>query len=124
MRRRYCWTYYHMFFFKRSAVYDVRIRDWSSAVCSSGLRAAIAFSVPGTRWPLDGTRFSNYYLDSTKGPGLKPDGRLATTNAAGSELDSYVYDPATPVPTRGGGGCGDDMAIDQRDIEVRGDVLS
>src|SRR3546814_16372645 len=49
---------------------------------------------------------------------------LATTNAAGSELDSYVYDPATPVPTRGGGCCGDDMAIDQRDIEVRGDVLS
>src|SRR3546814_3115493 len=79
--------------------------------------------VPGKRWPLDGTRFTNYYLDSTKGPGLKPDGRLATTNAAGSELDSYVYDPATPVPTRGGGCCGDDMAIDQRDIEVRGAVL-
>jgi len=38
--------------------------------------------------------------------------------------DSYYYDPSDPTPSRGGGCCDFDVALDQRPVESRRDVLS
>jgi uncharacterized protein len=78
----------------------------------------------GDRWPLETTRFTTYYLDSTSGPGMKPVAVLSTSPPTGRPRDTFVYDPGSPVPTRGGSCCGDDVAVDQRDVEARADVLS
>jgi putative CocE/NonD family hydrolase len=82
--------------------------------------------VSGNRWPLENTRFTPYYL--TGGTGTSRAGaaeRLLSISApsrAGD--DTYLYDPSNPVPTRGGSCCGRDIAVDQRDVEARRDVLS
>lgn len=79
----------------------------------------------GDRWPLQDTKFVKYYLASSGAAGVKGTTQsLATRLPQGTERDTYLYDPATPVPTRGGGCCGTDMAVDQRGVEMRRDVLS
>jgi uncharacterized protein len=70
----------------------------------------------GDRWPLETTRFTKYYLGGSNS--------LSTSPPTGAESDTYLYDPATPVPTRGGGCCSAAMAVDQRDVEMRRDVMS
>lgn len=61
--------------------------------------------------------------------GLYGDGRLAAEGPpAGEAADRYTYDPANPVQTIGGGDCCNGGlvnpgAFDQRQIEVRDDVL-
>ena len=81
--------------------------------------------VTGNSWPLERTVFTKYYLDSGVVPGSKIVRRsLSATLAEGMASDAYLYDPANPVPTRGGSCCGDDMAVDQRGVEARADVLS
>src|SRR3546814_16592038 len=40
------WLLWTFFFFKQRTAYEVRIRDWSSDVCSSDLPAATGWSVP------------------------------------------------------------------------------
>jgi hypothetical protein len=81
--------------------------------------------ISANRWPLAGTKYVKYYLGATPGNSLRDGSRwLSTTPGPGSDRDTYVYDPALPVPTRGGGCCSEAMAVDQRDIEMRRDVLS
>jgi len=80
----------------------------------------------GDKWPMENTQFTKYYLDSTGMAGYRlADGTLSTKkpSQAGAK-DNYIYDPSFPVPTRGGGCCSNDMAVDQRDIEARADVLT
>lgn len=86
-------------------------------------------------WPLARTRYVNYYLHSggraNTGNG---DGRLDTQSPQSEPVDRYDYDPANPVPTRGGNHsigpwnesykkliwCG---PCDQRPNEARADML-
>jgi putative CocE/NonD family hydrolase len=83
-------------------------------------------------WPVQGTRFVNYYLSSQgHANSLFGDGALSTSSPATEtgETDSYVYDPASPVPSRGGAMCctgtvdATPGALDQRPVEARHDVL-
>lgn len=55
---------------------------------------------------------------------MKPAAVLSTSPPTGRPRDTFVYDPGLPVPTRGGSCCSDDVAVDQREIEARADVLS
>jgi len=74
-----------------------------------------------TEWPLARAVSTPFYL--------RADGLLSTEAPGASEApDCYVYDPADPVPTRGGPTL---MApefltgpVDQRSIEARSDVLT
>lgn len=80
-------------------------------------------------WPLPDTQYRRYYLQSsgdanTAGGG----GVLSVTQMARGEEDEYVYDPLKPVPTRSGENIeakmqGDLGPYDQREIEMREDVL-
>lgn len=80
--------------------------------------------IAGTRWPLEGTHFTNYYLDAYGHSELHKDtGILSTTRPHSTGKDSFVYDPADPTPSRGGGCCGLGVALDQRPVEARKDVL-
>ncbi len=84
-------------------------------------------------WPLDRAKSTRYLLESGgKANSASGDGVLATDLdvIAGLSLggDSYVYDPANPVPTVGGPLCCDTDHLapgprDQREVEARSDVL-
>ena len=86
-------------------------------------------------WPLARTRYVNYYLHSAgRANTLAGDGELSLAGPQTEAPDRYVYDPANPVPTRGGNHsigpwnefykdyiwCG---PCDQRPNEARQDVL-
>lgn len=79
-------------------------------------------------WPIPGTRFTEYYLDSGGNANtLSGDGILSGRPGRGP-ADAFTYDPANPVPTlssrtsgaRGGIGQG---SVDNRAVETRDDVL-
>jgi hypothetical protein len=81
-------------------------------------------------WPLARTQYTRYYLHSAGAANSRHgDGTLSpATPSAEEPVDSFVYDPRNPVPTRGGGLCCYQAALpagafDQRDIEARSDVL-
>ena len=80
-------------------------------------------------WPLARTRFTPYYFHSAgNANSLLGDGRLSTEAPADEPPDGFVYNPALPVPTRGGNTCcNPDIvswgAYDQRPLEYRNDVL-
>jgi hypothetical protein len=80
-------------------------------------------------WPLTRARNTRFYLHSQgKANSLSGDGTLSTSEPANEHADQYVYDPADPVPTRGGPLCCDPAhltpgAVDQRPVEARSDVL-
>ncbi len=81
-------------------------------------------------WPLENLEYTNFYFDSEAGANSRSgDGVLSTELPLGAEHDVYSYDPADPVPSRGGALCctATDRAVggsfDQRDIEDRSDVL-
>lgn len=77
-------------------------------------------------WPLARTQQTRYYLHSAgKANTLSGDGTLSTTPPASEAADKYVYDPADPVPTRGGPvpSHGPAGPVDQRSTENREDVL-
>lgn len=80
-------------------------------------------------WPVKETVYKNYYLDSGSGANSRfGDGTLSLSMAAGASSDTFVYDPATPVPMRGGHACCSRLEIsaggyDQSAIESRNDVL-
>jgi len=81
-------------------------------------------------WPPQGAQPKTFYLRSEgKANTLYGDGTLtAAAPPAASHADQYIYDPANPVPTFGGGGCCQGNAVhfgsfDQRPIEARHDVL-
>jgi len=76
-------------------------------------------------WPLARTRFTLVYLSSGgKANSVNGDGRLGLTAPATHSADSYVYDPADPVPTRGGNYIGGGNGVrDQAAVEQRNDIL-
>ena len=79
-----------------------------------------------SEWPLARTRFQALYLHSS--PGGAPVGDLTFDPPGAEEVDSYVYDPADPVPTRGGqtliGYELNEGPVDQRPNDSRTDVLT
>jgi putative CocE/NonD family hydrolase len=76
-------------------------------------------------WPLARTRYTAFYLDSSgRANSASGDGRLSTDSAAIPGMDSFVYDPRNPVPSRGGAMLGPRAGIARQDeVEARGDVL-
>lgn len=80
-------------------------------------------------WPLERAKATSYYLHSAgKANTAAGDGALSTATAANEQADSFVYDPAHPVPTVGGPLCCDSEHLgagprDQKDVEARPDVL-
>ncbi len=80
-------------------------------------------------WPLARTQFTPYYLHSGGiANSAAGDGALSDQQPTDEPTDGYIYDPAFPVPTRGGGNCCDPHlvpwgAYDQREVEARSDVL-
>ncbi len=79
-------------------------------------------------FPLARTRYTKYYLHSSKGAnGIAGDGLLSVTAPEVENKDQFSYDPHNPVPTIGGRlCCGVALApgpADQRANEARSDVL-
>ena len=75
-------------------------------------------------WPLARTAWTSYYLHSGGNANtLDGDGRLSTEPSSGAACDAYSYDPADPVPSKGGAILIGAMPADQRDNERRSDVL-
>jgi hypothetical protein len=80
-------------------------------------------------WPLARAKYTRYLLESGgKANSSAGDGLLATTAENSASSDSFVYDPANPVPTTGGPLCCDTEHLpagprDQREVEARPDVL-
>ncbi len=80
-------------------------------------------------WPLARTRYIPYFLHSGGAANtLNGDGSLSPVPPDEEPVDTFVYDPRNPVPTRGGGLCCWHAALppgayDQREIEARPDVL-
>ena len=80
-------------------------------------------------WPLDRANDTRYYLRSKgKANTLNGDGTLSLDAPNDEPPDVYLYNPLSPVPTRGGGLCCDPAFMpsgvyDQREVEARPDVL-
>jgi uncharacterized protein len=80
-------------------------------------------------WPLARAEQTSYYLNSGgKANTASGDGSLSTSAPQKGLADTFVYDPADPVPTVGGPLCCDQVHLvpgphDQKDVEARQDVL-
>ncbi len=84
-------------------------------------------------WPLERARDTSYFLQSSgKANSAAGDGTLSVSARHGAQqgdgADSFVYDPANPVPTVGGPLCCDPDHLppgprDQKAVEARQDVL-
>ncbi len=81
-------------------------------------------------WPLVRAKGTRYYLESSgNANSVNGEGGLTPqTPTAKESRDTFTYDPANPVPTRGGPLCCDRDRmtagpIDQRTVEERSDVL-
>ena len=80
-------------------------------------------------WPLARTEYTPYHLHSGGAANsLRGDGTLPSIGPEAELVDTFVYDPRNPVPTRGGGLCCWQPALpsgayDQREIEARPDGL-
>jgi hypothetical protein len=80
-------------------------------------------------WPLERAKETKYYLHSAgKANSVQGDGKLSEDETKGEAADTFVYDPADPVPTIGGPLCcgpvgGKLGPQDQSDVERRNDVL-
>jgi uncharacterized protein len=79
-------------------------------------------------FPLARTRYTKFYLHSSKGANsVAGDGSLSVTPPGAEKKDEFDYDPQNPVPTIGGRlCCGQALPpgpADQRANETRSDVL-
>lgn len=80
-------------------------------------------------WPLNRTVYTPYYFHSDgEANSLLGSGGLSTTEPGEEPQDHFVYNPQSPVPTKGGCNCCnpeivDWGAFDQRSVEYRNDVL-
>jgi uncharacterized protein len=76
-------------------------------------------------WPLKRTRYTKVFLHSRgRANSLNGDGSLSLAAPGDEAPDRYIYDPADPVPTRGGTTLGMPTGVfDQREVERRADVL-
>jgi len=81
------------------------------------------------RWPPEGAHPKVFYLTSAgKANSLAGDGALSEKAPREAPADRFVFDPYTPVPTRGGSVCCNPKIfpwgpIDQRGVEQRKDIL-
>jgi len=73
-------------------------------------------------WPLPDTLYTNYYFHAGPSGSIRSlnDGALSPEPPAGGEHpDSFVYDPARPVPSRGGNTLSIPNGVyDQREVEA------
>jgi uncharacterized protein len=82
-----------------------------------------------TAWPPEQARTRTLYLESNgKANSLSGDGALTDGTVHKTVADQFVFDPYTPVPTRGGSVCCNPKIfpwgpMDQRPVEQRKDVL-
>jgi hypothetical protein len=80
-------------------------------------------------WPLQRAQETSYFLHSAgKANSASGDGSISVAPATREAPDSFVYDPANPVPTVGGPLCCDSVHLapgprDQKEVESRADVL-
>ena len=77
-------------------------------------------------WPLQRTQWTDYYLHSGgKANTRQGDGVLNTVPPLVEESDTFVYDPADPVPSKGGNHLGNPVPgpFEQSEVENRQDVL-
>lgn len=80
-------------------------------------------------WPLARTDWQTWHLHSNgRANTLLGDGELSRAEPADEEADRFIYHPAYPVPTMGGTPCCGSAVVpwaahDQRDLEMRADVL-
>jgi putative CocE/NonD family hydrolase len=80
-------------------------------------------------WPLERAKETRYLLHSAgKANTATGDGALSVASAQKEAPDTYIYDPANPVPTVGGPLCCDSEHLapgprDQQAVESRPDVL-
>ena len=80
-------------------------------------------------WPLERARTTSFFLHSSgKANSASGDGSLTTSAGHSEAADSYIYDPANPVPTVGGPLCCDVVHLapgpmDQKQVQARSDVL-
>ena len=82
-------------------------------------------------WPLAATQYQSWRLESGgHAASVMGDGALSAPpgSASGAALDTFVYDPANPVPSVGGHSCcawtgGPQGQFDQSAIEQRPDIL-
>lgn len=80
-------------------------------------------------WPLARAKVTPWYLHSGGAANTLHGGGALSQAAPGDQaVDTFVYDPRNPVPTRGGGLCCSATGLpagifDQRPIEARPDVL-
>ena len=80
-------------------------------------------------WPLARAKPTDYYFHSQgQANSLNGNGGLSTEPPGEEPTDVFLYNPANPVPTRGGGLCCDPYffpggAFEQKEIEARDDVL-
>jgi len=80
-------------------------------------------------WPLERAKSTSYFLHSAgKANSASGDGALLVAGPRAEAADSFVYDPADPVPTVGGPLCCDSQHLapgprDQEEVEARPDVL-
>jgi putative CocE/NonD family hydrolase len=80
-------------------------------------------------WPLERAKETHYLLHSAgKANTATGDGALSVSAASKEAADTYIYDPANPVPTVGGPLCCDAIHLapgprDQQAVESRPDVL-
>jgi uncharacterized protein len=79
-------------------------------------------------WPPKGAQPLTYFLASAGHANTAAgDGALTTQSPGSDKPDGFIYDPMNPVPTYGDGFCCmpgvPDGARDQREMEVRSDIL-
>ena len=80
-------------------------------------------------WPLERAQGRKYFLHSSgNANSVVGDGTLSVVTPSTDADDSYVYDPANPVPTVGGPLCCDTAHLaagpqNQQQVELRKDVL-
>jgi putative CocE/NonD family hydrolase len=79
-------------------------------------------------WPLKRALPTKFYLWGGHANSLEGDGKLGSKPERHAPASQFVYDPANPVPTRGGAVCCDPKVfpwgpMDQRPVEKRRDVL-
>ena len=80
-------------------------------------------------WPMKRAKETRYFLHAIRNANsISGDGGLSTASPGAEAADSFVYDPANPVPTVGGPLCCDGQhqaagPRDQKEVEARQDVL-
>jgi putative CocE/NonD family hydrolase len=115
------------------AWFDQWLKGKDSALLS---KQPIQFFVMGANkwreereWPPEAAKPMDFYLQSGgKANSLTGDGALADKPGHKSAFDTFEFDPAHPVPTRGGSVCCNPKVFpwgpfDQRVVEERKDVL-